>query len=186
MKVLDKNFPNYKYCALADAKRCPSSDFLQFVCLIESAPEVRGQQLHWRVVDRSGVGNFYFQWQGESSSSYTWNWILALKPGDRKALPRRPSTGTNKKTNGFIMEPAPVRGVRKMVASVCITNSKLCLWVADKVHPEGKQRKDKYNQTVDKKINVFDEKGGKVWDSDAETVTSQTSIMDEKTPNGLF
>ena len=186
MKVTDKSFPSYQYCGLADAKRQPRSNKIQFVCLIESAPEIRDQRLHWRVVDRSGVGNFYFKWQNESASSYTWNWVLSLKPGDRKALPRRPSTDKNSKSNGFSMDPAPIKGMLKAIASACITQSKVCLWVAEKVHPEGKRRKGRADNVIKKDIDIFDEKGGKAWDSDTETVTSKTSIMNEKTPNGLF
>lgn len=182
MKITDKSFPDYNYCALADAKKHARSELIQFVCLIESPPEIRAQRLHWRVVDRSGIGNFYFNWQDEEKSRYTWNWVLSLKPGDRKALPRRPTSGKdkNKKAAGFALSPAPIRGIRRVVAESCIANSKLCFWAANKIHPEGKKGKDMETTVTKKNIVVFDEKGEKTWDSDVETATSESPVFNEK------
>jgi hypothetical protein len=50
-----KRYPDYKYCALKEARNCPKDAKLQFVALIASKPEVtEPDTLTWKVVDRSG------------------------------------------------------------------------------------------------------------------------------------
>ncbi|KIW22541.1 uncharacterized protein PV07_12419 [Cladophialophora immunda] len=92
LQAVDKqNFGDYKYCPIADTKSHPKDAKIQFVVVIVTKPVVvpNTQRLQWTVADKSGMGNFYFQYRG-ATSQFTWDWVLALKPGDVKALPRMP------------------------------------------------------------------------------------------------
>ncbi|OAP55245.1 hypothetical protein AYL99_10218 [Fonsecaea erecta] len=86
-----KNFADYEYCPIADTRSRSKDAKIQFVVVIVTKPVVvpNTQRLQWTVADKSGMGNFYFQYRGDTSQ-YTWDWVLALKPGDVKALPRMP------------------------------------------------------------------------------------------------
>ena len=49
------NYPDYKYCALGEARKHHKAARIQFVALIASKPEVtESNKLTWKVVDRSG------------------------------------------------------------------------------------------------------------------------------------
>jgi hypothetical protein len=49
------NYPDYKYCALREARKHHKAARIQFVALIASKPEVtESNKLTWKVVDRSG------------------------------------------------------------------------------------------------------------------------------------
>ncbi|KIW74176.1 hypothetical protein Z517_12116 [Fonsecaea pedrosoi CBS 271.37] len=91
LAVDKRNFADYAYCPIADTKSRPMDAKIQFVVVIITKPVVvpNTQRLQWTVADKSGMGNFYFQYRGDTSQ-YTWDWVLALKPGDVKALPRMP------------------------------------------------------------------------------------------------
>ncbi|KIW93421.1 uncharacterized protein Z519_06026 [Cladophialophora bantiana CBS 173.52] len=92
LQAVDKqHFADYEYCAIADTKSYSKDAKIQFVAVIVTKPVVipNTQRLQWTVADKSGLGNFYFQYRGDTSQ-YTWDWVLALRPGDIKALPRMP------------------------------------------------------------------------------------------------
>ncbi|EXJ69423.1 uncharacterized protein A1O5_07459 [Cladophialophora psammophila CBS 110553] len=92
LQAVDKqHFADYDYCAIADTKSHSKDAKIQFVAVIVTKPVVipNTQRLQWTVADKSGLGNFYFQYRGDTSQ-YTWDWVLALRPGDIKALPRMP------------------------------------------------------------------------------------------------
>lgn len=63
--------------------------------------------------------NFYFQYRG-SSSQYTWDWCLALQPGDRKALPRMPMVEIKERKRVKIAK-APFRGIGLAISGVGLT-----------------------------------------------------------------
>ncbi|KAJ9614278.1 hypothetical protein H2200_002414 [Cladophialophora chaetospira] len=93
LQVTDKKqYPDYEYCSLSDIKNQPKDAKIQFGVVITSKPVVvpGTQRLHWTVADKSGTGNFYFQYRGPSSQ-FTWDWVQSLQPGDIKSLPRMPS-----------------------------------------------------------------------------------------------
>lgn len=49
------SYPDYRYCALKDARKCLKDTKIQFVALIASKPELtEPNTLTWKVVDRSG------------------------------------------------------------------------------------------------------------------------------------
>lgn len=51
-----KNFADYKYCALKEARKHRKDEKLQFVALVASKPEItEPNKLSWKVVDRSGT-----------------------------------------------------------------------------------------------------------------------------------
>ncbi|KAF7502191.1 hypothetical protein GJ744_006761 [Endocarpon pusillum] len=83
-------YKEYKYCSLKDASKHRKDAKLQFVALIASKPELtEPNTLTWKVVDRSGEAKFYFNYRGPACQ-HTWDWVLGLRPGDRKVLPRMP------------------------------------------------------------------------------------------------
>ncbi|ETI20545.1 hypothetical protein G647_08582 [Cladophialophora carrionii CBS 160.54] len=93
LQVTDqKHYPDYEYCPLGDIKKHAKDAKIQFGVVITSKPVlVPGtQRLHWTVADKSGTGNFYFQYRGPTSQ-YTWDWVQSLQAGDIKSLPRMPS-----------------------------------------------------------------------------------------------
>lgn len=63
--------------------------------------------------------NFYFQYRG-ASSQYTWDWCLALQPGDRKALPRMPMVEVKERKRVKIAK-APFRGIGLAITGVGAT-----------------------------------------------------------------
>lgn len=130
-----KSYADYQYCALRDARLQRKNDKLQFVALVSSKPELtKPNILSWRVVDRSGEAKFYFTHRGPSSQ-HTWDWVLSLKPGDRKVLPRMPMVVLHEPVGKKIMlspfraTGATIRGVGNMTIAV----GKGVHWIGDKV-----------------------------------------------------
>lgn len=55
LEIDTKNYADYKYCALMDARHQCKTSKVQFVALVASKPELtEPNKLTWRVVDRSG------------------------------------------------------------------------------------------------------------------------------------
>jgi len=204
MKAIDKNwFPGYAYCPIVDCRKRPKDAKIQIVALITSKPTIgAGKKLHWTVADRTGVANFYFQWRGPESK-YTWDWVLKLQPGDRKALPRMPAVQVKEKKTVTVAK-APFRAVGLVIGGTGLAiksighglysiGTKVKMgsrseWIpeADVVVKNGKKVKassvvvDKGNKT---EIKIFDEKGRKLWkddDSDSGTLSCSTYATDEK------
>jgi hypothetical protein len=82
----------------------------------------------------TGEANFYFHWRGPESQ-HTWDWVLALKPGDRKVLPRMPMVAIHESvTKKVLLSPfrvtgATIKGVGHMYHGV---GEGMC-WIGDKV-----------------------------------------------------
>lgn len=55
MLAVDKQFPDYEYCAIADHQIKPRGAKIQFVALIVSRPVLNGQKLSWTVADKTGI-----------------------------------------------------------------------------------------------------------------------------------
>lgn len=205
LKVDNKLFPDYAYCPLSEAKSQPKDAKLQFVALILTKPQiVDGKKLIWTVADRSGTANFYFQWR-DSSSQYTWDWVLSMKPGDRRALPRMPMVLVKEKKRARIIK-APFRATGAVIGlggfaikvvgkGVCKLGRAMSMgpsseWVpqAD-VGAEGKKidwSKVRHVLPVEglieeNTVDVFNEKGERKWNDDASVAsTDVASEMDEK------
>ena len=60
--------------------------------------------------------NFYFQYRGPASQ-YTWDWVLKLQPGDRKALPRMPMVEIKERKRVRVAK-APFRTIGFVVSGV--------------------------------------------------------------------
>lgn len=55
LEIDTKNYADYKYCALMDARDQNKTSKVQFVALVASKPELtEPNKLTWKVVDRSG------------------------------------------------------------------------------------------------------------------------------------
>ncbi|EXJ54362.1 hypothetical protein A1O7_09701 [Cladophialophora yegresii CBS 114405] len=119
LQVTDhKNYPEYQYCQLGDIKKQPKDAKIQFGVVITSKPVlVPGtQRLHWTVADKSGTGNFYFQYRGPTSQ-YTWDWVQSLQAGDIKSLPRMPSVQI-RESRTVCVAKLPLRTASFAVSSV--------------------------------------------------------------------
>jgi hypothetical protein len=145
--------------------------------------------------------NFFFQYRGPESKM-TWDWVLQLQPGDRKALPRMPMVHIKERKRIQVVK-APFRGVAAVVGGAGLAikgvGKGLC-WVSEKVHmgpsgqwvaeadldKDGKVRQKAKKDTdvagpEKKEVKIFNEKGEKVWKDDDDTAsTSAGSIYDEK------
>ncbi|KIV83998.1 hypothetical protein PV11_05978 [Exophiala sideris] len=206
MRAVDKAFPEYEYCTIADNKAKSKNAKVQFVALIISRPVVKGQTLSWSVADKTGTANFYFQYRGEASK-YTWDWCLALKVGDRRALPRMPMVEIKERKRVRVAK-APIRTVAAAVSGVGhavravghgiaklgdlgklgkssewvpeadVVNGKKVDWadILRKESAEKSLRAGKVHKQVYPK--VFNEKGEKVW-ADDDSVASTTAGGDE-------
>lgn len=150
---------------------------------------------------RRTQANFFFQYRGADSKA-TWDWVLKLQPGDRKALPRMPMVHVPEKKRVQIIK-APFRGIAVVVGGTGLAvkgvGKGLC-WVGEKVHMGqsgqwvaeadlDKDRKAKNHTKKDagaaagekKEVKIFNEKGEKVWKDDDDTAsTTAGSIYDEK------
>jgi hypothetical protein len=105
------NFPDYAYCPISASRSRPKDAKIQFVAVITAKPVLasEGNKLTWSVADKTGVANFYFIHRG-TGSSYTWDWVLKLQPGQRVALPRMPCVEV-KEGLGKKVVKAPFRAV---------------------------------------------------------------------------
>jgi hypothetical protein len=145
--------------------------------------------------------NFFFQWRGADSKA-TWDWVLKLQPGDRKALPRMPMVHVKEKKRIQVIK-APFRGVAAVVGGAGLAvkgiGKGLC-WVGEKAHmgqsgqgvAEADLDKDGKVKSKGKKdtgvagrkkreVKIFNEKGEKMWKDDDDTAsTTAGSIYDEK------
>ncbi len=188
---------------------------------------VEGKKLTWSVADRTGVvsisdplargrgiccttdrlqAKFYFQWRGPSSQ-YTWDWVLDLKPGDRKSLPRMPCVEVKEKKRvrlakaPFRATGAVIQGTGSVIRAVGRGVGKFgtvmrmgpsSQWVA-KADFGADGKKIDWSKVADssvkaeepgekKPIDVFNKKGERQW-SDSASVASTNigSDFDEKT-----
>lgn len=145
--------------------------------------------------------NFFFQWRGAESKA-TWDWVLKLQPGERKALPRMPLVHVTEKKRIQVVK-APFRGVAVVVGGAGLAvkgvGKGLC-WVGEKVHMgqrgewvaeadldkdgkiKGTGKKDSAVAAGEKReVKIFNEKGEKMWKDDDDTAsTTAGSIYDEK------
>ncbi|KIX05426.1 uncharacterized protein Z518_06298 [Rhinocladiella mackenziei CBS 650.93] len=202
LAIDDKAFPDYEYCAINESRNRPKDAKIQFVALVTSKPVVGpGQRLRWTVADRTGTANFYFRYRGPASQ-YTWDWVLKLQPGDRKALPRMPMVKV-KESKRVRVAKAPFRTVAFVVSSVGVgirsvghgvaklgdigRLGKSSEWVPEADVVNGKKVDwsavfEKENQEkmikIEKarksvKTKVFNENGEKVWKDD-DSIASTT------------
>lgn len=135
LEIDTKNYAEYEYCALMDARKQSKTAKVQFVALVASKPELtEPNKLTWRVVDRSGEGRFYFHHRGPSSQ-HTWEWVLSLKPGDRKVLPRMPMVALHEPmAKKILLSPLRVTGATiRGVGHVTMGIGKGVHWVGNKV-----------------------------------------------------
>ncbi|EXJ77220.1 hypothetical protein A1O3_10378 [Capronia epimyces CBS 606.96] len=194
-------FPDYRYCPISESKSHPKDAKLQFVTLVLSKAVVGPEQkLTWTVADKTGVATFYFQYRGPSSQ-YTWDWVLALQPGERRALPRMPMVEIKERktvrvikapfrTVGFVVEGVGLavrsvgQGVVKLgelgrlgkssewVAKEDVVNGKKVDWPAV-FAKEGRAKDAKIEQGCKCTTpKVFNEKGEKVWKDDDSTAST--------------
>ena len=148
---------------------------------------------------------FYFQHRGPDSA-YTWNWVLALKPGERRALPRMPFVKVVESTPKRIVK-APFRataaiilgtgsvikavghGIGKVGKGMKMGESKKWVPEADARSVNGKYVKvgrDEEGTGVrvetkkaEREVKVFNEKGVRMWkDEDWDAVTENGSVVD--------
>ncbi|KEF50850.1 uncharacterized protein A1O9_13098, partial [Exophiala aquamarina CBS 119918] len=192
MMVRDtESFPDYAYCPINELELHPKNAKVQLVVIVLTRPVVGpDQKLTWSVADRTGVVNFYFQYR-DTRSQYTWDWCLALQPGDRKALPRMPMVEVKERKRFAIAKP-PFRGIGLAIASVGATMRAVghgvakfgsvikmgtsSHWVPDgDVTEDGKvtdwaQVRDD-GQKIPAVVKVYKEKGEKLWKDD-DSVTS--------------
>ena len=140
--------------------------------------------------------NFFFQYRGAESKT-TWDWVLQLQPGDRKALPSMPMVHMEEKRCIRVVK-APFRGVAAVVGGAGLAvkgvGKGLC-WVSEKVHmgqsgqwvaevdldKDGKikQRikKDASVAGPEKETKIFNEKGEKMWKDDDDAASTSAASM---------
>jgi len=151
--------------------------------------------------------SFFFRWRGPSSQE-TWDWVLKLQPGDRKALPRMPMIEF-KEGKSVLVAKAPFRCAAAVIGgagfvirsvgnglSAVATKVKMgesSVWVpeadvADYKKMAGRssslrrQKVKAVEGTTKTEIKIFNEKGEKVWkDDDSVASTTAGSIWNEKT-----
>lgn len=211
----DIEFRKYEYCPIGEIHKRPKDAKIQIVALILSKPTIQpGKKLKWQVVDKTGVvcflealpgpvitndsqANFYFQHRGPSSD-YTWDWVLALKPGQRKCLPRMPCVKV--KESPFVtIAKAPLRvtgaaigGTGRVVRTVGKGLSKAgrklkmgsrVTWVLEADYEDqAKSQASQAETTSDQPAaNPATEKNEASWkDDDSVASTTAGSIFDEK------
>lgn len=139
--------------------------------------------------------NFYFQYRGPASK-YTWDWVLALQPGDRKALPRMPMVKIKEKKRTTLLK-APFRGVGFLVGGtgaaikgvgqgLCHLGNKVRMgksskWIAEADVKDGKVGKKNTAPAAEKKeIKIFNEKGEKMWRWDDDASTTAGSVYEKE------
>ena len=153
-----------------------------------------------------GQANFYFQHRGPESA-YTWNWVLALKPGERRALPRMPCVKIVESAPKRIVK-APFRataavvlgtgavvkavghGIGKVGKGLKMGQSKEWVPEADAKCVNGRYVKIGAPQgeglrvearKAERQVKVFNEKGARMWkDEDWDASTERGSVVDEK------
>jgi hypothetical protein len=138
--------------------------------------------------------NFYFQYRGPSSK-YTWDWVLTLQPGDRKALPRMPMVKIKEK-KGITLIKAPFRGVGFIVGGtgaaikgigqgLCHIGNKVKMgksseWVAEADVKDGKVNNYSAPEAKKEEIKIFSEKGEKLWKWDDDASTTADSVYEKE------
>lgn len=218
-------FPDYKYCSIADAHTQPKDAKIQFVTIILSKPQIAEKnKVVWTVADKTGIvclrcfavvtisvannnqANFYYQHRGEQCQ-YTWDWVMKLQPGDRRALPRMPMIRIKERKQVRVAK-APFRAIGGVIltAGLLLTAigmgvSKLGMvtkmgssskWISKAdVEARGKQvacdakpqqASAKDRKQVTKVLKVTDEKSEKFWDdaaSEASTEAGSESSHDK-------
>jgi hypothetical protein len=121
----------------------------------------------------------------------TWDWVMALQLGDRKALPRMPMVKIKERKRVQIIK-APFRGVGLLVGGtgaairgvghgLCLLGNKVKMgksseWVAEVDVKDGKKVVKNNNTDAvsapKTEVKIFNEKGQKLWkweDDDAST-----------------
>lgn len=177
---------------MAESRKQDKDSKIQFVAVVTSKPTLSpdGSKLTWAVADKTGIANFYFIHRG-SESQYTWDWVLALQPGQRVALPRMPSVRVTEplakraakapfRLVGYtLLLPAVVlvaagKGVRK--AGKKISKGKSTKWVPQDdvvVDERGRVRERRLGEKVqswDARVAVLED----------EEKDSKWSVFDEK------
>lgn len=92
-------YPDSKPMLIRDMKKAAKDLKVKFAGLVETTPEQTGtaaeknEKLTFRVVDRSGVCNMYYERRSKDGNlkdaDYTWNVVKKFKPGDRYILGRK-------------------------------------------------------------------------------------------------
>lgn len=81
-----------------------------------------------------GEAKFYFHHRGPTSQ-HTWDWVLSLKPGDRKVLPRMPMVPLHEPAaKKVLLSPLRVTGATiRGVGHITMGLGKGVHWLGDKV-----------------------------------------------------
>jgi hypothetical protein len=81
-----------------------------------------------------GEAKFYFHHRGPTSQ-HTWDWVLSLKPGDRKVLPRMPMVPLHEPVaKKVLLSPLRVTGATmRGVGHITVGLGKGVHWLGDKV-----------------------------------------------------
>jgi len=199
-----KTYSDFEYCPINECANRPKDAKIQFVAIITSRPVVGSDgRLHWTVADKTGTANFYFQHRGPSSQ-YSWDWVMKLRPGDRKALPRMPMVQVKERKRVRVAK-APFRTVGSAVSAVGLAIrsvghavatvgglaklGKSSEWVPEADVVDGKkvdwpavfekERREKLVKVENAQKQVLTkaltEKGGKAWKDD-DSVASTTQV----------
>lgn len=157
--------------------------------------------------------NFYFQYRGPSSQ-YTWDWVLSMGLGDRRALPRMPMVEIKEKKRVQVLK-APFRlagsviecsglAVKAVGKGICRAGGVLKIgprseWVnAYDVGRDGQKIDWAKFSTVNaaegsafnnkkKTIDVFNEKGELSWSDEASVASTDVDdMLDEKSGKELL
>ena len=148
--------------------------------------------------------NFYYQYRGPTSR-YTWEWVLTLKPGDRRVLPRMPMVEVKERRRITVIK-APFRATAAVLSGagtaikgigqgVCWIGDKVRLgpkgvrWVPGRDVEDGRTAESTQVDVLGKKsIRIFQENGDKCWNEekwDDSASTTAGSIVDEKMTKDL-
>jgi hypothetical protein len=128
----------------------------------------------------------------------TWDWVMALQVGDRKALPRMPMVKVKERKRVMVAK-APFRGIGLLVGGtgaairgvghgLCLLGNKVKMgksseWVAE---ADVKDRKVIKNiaenlPTAKTEVKIFNEKGEKLWKwEDDDTSTTAGSVYEKE------
>lgn len=128
----------------------------------------------------------------------TWDWVMALQVGDRKALPRMPMVKVKERKRVMIAK-APFRGIGLLVGgtgaairgvghSLCRMGNKVKMgnsseWVAEADVKDGKVIKKTTESlpTAKTEVKIFNEKGEKLWKwEDDDTSTTAGSVYEKE------
>ena len=128
----------------------------------------------------------------------TWDWVMALQVGDRKALPRMPMVKVKERKRVMVAK-APFRGIGLLVGGtgaairgvghgLCLLGNKVKMgksseWVAEADVKDGKVIKNTAENlpTAKTEVKIFNEKGEKLWKwEDDDTSTTAGSVYEKE------